>query len=347
MTPDKFQQAVLSWFEQSGRTDLPWQISISPYRVWVSEIMLQQTQVATVIPYFERFMARFPRVEKLANAPLDEVLHQWTGLGYYARARNLHKTAKQITSSLGGQFPDDIDQLMSLPGIGRSTAGAIRSIAFKKPAAILDGNVKRVLARFAAVEGWPGKSAVHNKLWQLAEQYTPNSHTADYSQAMMDLGATLCTKTSPSCIACPLTSDCVAHAQGNPQDYPGKKPTKILAVKNTVFLLMRNDQGEILLQQNPPAGLWGGLWVLPQIERVSQLYDFIGQLGMKMISSSHLENRRHTFSHFHLDYQPILVNVQKVGHRIAQPDHQLWYNPQKPLSLGMPAPIKALIDSNF
>ena len=346
MTPDKFQQAVLNWFGQSGRTDLPWQISISPYRVWVSEIMLQQTQVSTVIPYFERFIARFPRIEKLAEAPLDEVLHQWTGLGYYARARNLHKTAQLITSNLDGQFPDDIEKLMELPGIGRSTAGAIRSIAFKKPAAILDGNVKRVLARFAAVQGWPGKSAVHNQLWQLAEQYTPNRRTDDYSQAMMDLGATLCTKTSPSCNLCPLHSDCIANAQGNPLDYPGKKPKKTLPIKNTIFLMIRNDQGEILLQQNPPAGLWGGLWVLPQIEQANQMQKYIAQIGMKIINSSQLENRRHTFSHFHLDYRPILVNVQKTGHRIAQPDHQLWYNPKNPLSLGMPAPIKALINNN-
>ena len=235
MIAEDFQQAVLGWFKHSGRSDLPWQQSINPYRVWVSEIMLQQTQVATVIPYFERFMQSFPTVDKLATAPLDNVLHHWTGLGYYARARNLHKTAQIICTTHNGQFPDDIEQLTDLPGIGRSTAGAIRSIAFKKPAAILDGNVKRVLARFAGVAGWPGKSSVHNQLWEIAESFSPQTHTADYSQAMMDLGATLCTKTSPNCCECPLATDCLANAQGNPQDFPVKSQKRNYPSKKPYF----------------------------------------------------------------------------------------------------------------
>ena len=194
MSAKQFQQAVLTWFDVHGRTNLPWQTSISTYSVWVSEIMLQQTQVNTVIPYFERFMQSFPTVEALAAASGDEVLHHWTGLGYYARARNLHKTAQIICSDLGTEFPDSVEQLCELPGIGRSTAGAICSIAFKKPAAILDGNVKRVLARYAAIEGWPGQTSVHNKLWLQAELYSPVQRVADYTQAMMDLGATLCTR---------------------------------------------------------------------------------------------------------------------------------------------------------
>ena len=347
MRPEDFQRAVLDWFKQSGRTDLPWQQSINPYRVWVSEIMLQQTQVATVIPYFERFMQSFPTVDKLATAPLDDVLHHWTGLGYYARARNLHKTAQIVYSSFNGQFPDTIEQLIELPGIGRSTAGAIRSIAFKKPAAILDGNVKRVLARFAAVAGWPGKSSVHNQLWEIAERYSPSTYTAEYSQAMMDLGATLCTKGSPNCCECPIAKACLAYGQGNPQDFPGKKPKKKLPIKETVFLLICNEQGELLLQQNPPAGLWGGLWVFPQVENLNRLSDFINQIGLELISRSLLEKDRHTFSHFHLDYQPVIVRVQKTSHSVANRDDQCWYNPENPISLGMPAPVKALMARNI
>ena len=215
MKPQEFQQAVLDWFEHQGRTDLPWQNPITPYRVWISEIMLQQTQVSTVIPYFERFMESFPNVELLAKASVDDVLHHWTGLGYYARARNLHKTAQLIAFDRDQQFPDTVEELSALPGIGRSTAGAIRSIGFKKPAAILDGNVKRVLARYGAVKGWPGKTVVHNQLWDIAEKYSPNQKTQEYTQAMMDLGALLCTKNSPDCVLCPIASGCKALSEGS------------------------------------------------------------------------------------------------------------------------------------
>ena len=265
MSPKKFQNAVLNWFDQYGRTNLPWQQSINPYRVWVSEIMLQQTQVSTVIPYFERFMHSYPTVDALAAAPLDEVLHHWTGLGYYARARNLHKTAQLVSSELSGQFPDNVPQLIELPGIGRSTAGAISSIAFKNQATILDGNVKRVLARFSATDGWPGKSAVVEKLWLIAETYTPLKRIADYTQAMMDLGATLCTRSSPNCEQCPLMKDCKAFKQGNPQDYPGKKPKKKLPVRTTCFLMIKNSDGALLLEQNPPAGLVGWTLGIPPV----------------------------------------------------------------------------------
>ncbi|MGB1334151.1 MAG: A/G-specific adenine glycosylase, partial [Porticoccaceae bacterium] len=214
MQPQEFQRAVLDWYQHQGRTDLPWQNPITPYRVWISEIMLQQTQVSTVIPYFERFMNSFPTIESLAEAHIDEVLHHWTGLGYYARARNLHKTAQIVAFEMNQQFPDTVEALAALPGIGRSTAGAIRSIGFRKPAAILDGNVKRVLARFAAIDGWPGKTAVHNQLWDIAEQYNPQQHTQEYTQAMMDLGALLCSKKTPQCDACPIATGCKAFAEG-------------------------------------------------------------------------------------------------------------------------------------
>jgi A/G-specific adenine glycosylase len=345
MRPAQFQKSVLDWFDQYGRTNLPWQQDIGAYPVWVSEIMLQQTQVATVIPYFERFMQSFPTVYELAAAPLDDVLHHWTGLGYYARARNLHKTAQHVVTELKGQFPDNVTQLIELPGIGRSTAGAISSIAFKNPASILDGNVKRVLARFSATEGWPGKREVVEKLWLIAETYTPLERIADYTQAMMDLGATLCTRSSPSCSECPLMSSCIAYKQGNPKDYPGKKAKKKLPVKTAYFLMLRNEQGELLLEQNPPVGLWGGLWIFPQCETEVELAELYVRLGVAPTTEDIQEVKRHTFSHFHLDYQPVQATVTSTGasaHQIAESPNQVWYNPQKPLSLGMPAPIKAL-----
>ena len=343
MTAEQFQQAVLNWFDTHCRKYLPWQTSISPYSVWVSEIMLQQTQVNTVIPYFERFMQSFPQVQALAAAHEDSVLHHWTGLGYYARARNLHKTAKLICSDLNGEFPDTVEQLVELPGIGRSTAGAICSIAFKKPAAILDGNVKRVLARYAAIDGWPGQTAVHNRLWLEAETYSPVQRVADYTQAMMDLGATVCTRSSPSCERCPLSDNCVAYSQGKQAEYPGKKPKKKLPVRTSCFLLIYNQQGELLLQKNPPAGLWGGLWVLPQVDAVDEAEEYCSKIGLELTEQQVQPAQRHTFSHFHLDYQPILAQAIDRSCAVAEGDNQLWYNPQNPLSLGMPAPIVALI----
>jgi len=346
--PAQFQKAVLDWFDQYGRTNLPWQQDIGAYPVWVSEIMLQQTQVSTVIPYFERFMQRFASVYDLAEAPLDEVLHHWTGLGYYARARNLHKTAQIVVNDLHGQFPDTVAQLTELPGIGRSTAGAISSIAFKNQATILDGNVKRVLARFSATEGWPGKRDVVEKLWLIAETYTPHQRIADYTQAMMDLGATLCTRSSPNCSECPLITDCNAYRQGNPQDYPGKKAKKKLPVKTAYFLMLSNNHGELLLQQNPPVGLWGGLWVFPQCETDTELADTCLRLGVQPGTEEILDVRRHTFSHFHLDFQPVrasVVNPEQSASEVAESPNQVWYNPKNPLSLGMPAPIKALFEN--
>ena len=345
MKPTDFQHAVLDWYQHQGRKDLPWQNPITPYRVWISEIMLQQTQVSTVIPYFVRFMASFPTVADLAKASVDEVLHHWTGLGYYARARNLHKTAQLISFEMNQQFPNTVEELSQLPGIGRSTAGAIRSIGFKKPAAILDGNVKRVLARYAAIDGWPGKTAVHNQLWDVAELYSPDQHTQEFTQAMMDLGALLCTKKSPDCGSCPIARGCKAKAEGNQALYPGKKPKKLTPVRESIFLMLRNPHGDILLQKNPPAGLWGGLWVLPQIQQRKQLEATCNQLGLSIKSEQLLEKQRHSFSHFHLDYQPLQVEVEESCDSINENNDLVWYNPENPLSLGMPAPIKALLIS--
>jgi len=234
----EFSDKVLNWFDQQGRKDLPWQQDINPYRVWVSEIMLQQTQVKTVIPYYQRFMQSFPTVEALAKATQDDVLKHWSGLGYYARGRNLHKSAQMVCNEFSGAFPVTLDEMQSLPGIGRSTAAAILSIAHNQQQAILDGNVKRVIARVFAVSGWPGQSAVLKKFWMLAEKLVPDSRNADYTQAMMDLGATVCTRTKPACENCPLSADCLAFKQGNIADYPGKKPKKALPKKQAIMLML-------------------------------------------------------------------------------------------------------------
>ncbi len=270
MSPEIFQQKILAWFDLFGRKDLPWQLNISPYRVWLSEVMLQQTQVTTVIPYFNHFIQKFPNVHQLANAPLDSVLHLWSGLGYYARARNLHKTAKSI-SVAGGEFPNDLNLLMQLPGIGRSTAGAISSIAFNKSQPILDGNVRRVLARFHVISGWTGGSKVNNKLWQLSSDYTPLLRVADYTQAMMDLGAPICIRSKPKCSQCPINSACLAKIEGKISELPTPKPRKSLPVKKTIFLMAQNQQGRILLEQRPKTGIWGGLWSFPEYESLANI----------------------------------------------------------------------------
>jgi len=223
---DSFSQQLLDWYDRHGRKELPWHRDRSAYRVWVSEIMLQQTQVTTVIPYFERFMERFPSVHDLASAAREEVLGYWSGLGYYARARNLHAAAIEVVERFGGEFPQDPEQLQSLRGIGRSTAAAIAAQAFDRRAAILDGNAKRVLARYHAIEGWPGKTAVTKKLWDCAEQHTPHERVCDYTQAIMDLGAMVCTRRNPACAACPMRTGCIGYARNNPEAYPGRKPKK-------------------------------------------------------------------------------------------------------------------------
>lgn len=338
-----FSAPVLKWFDQHGRKHLPWQQDISAYRVWLSEIMLQQTQVATVIPYFERFIARFPNVQSLAAAPIDEVLHLWTGLGYYARARNLHKCAQTVVSQHGGEFPATVEALVELPGIGRSTAGAIVSIAFQKRAAILDGNVKRVLARYHAVEGWPGQLDVARQLWEIAENYTPKTRANHYTQAMMDMGATLCTRSKPKCDACPLSGGCIAYAQGNPQDYPGKKPKKTLPEKSVQLLMLRNPAGDLLLQQRPAQGIWGGLWSFPELAIDADAQEYVEDHYGKVIELEEWNSYRHTFSHYHLDITPVLVQLAKSPNAIGESANH-WYNPHQPDALGLAAPVKKLLE---
>ncbi len=346
MTPSQFSSAVLDWFDQHGRHDLPWQAEKTAYFTWLSEIMLQQTQVTTVIPYFETFRDNYPTVEDLAAADLDDVLHHWTGLGYYARARNLHKTAVIVANDFGGQFPESVDELEQLPGIGRSTAGAILSISTGKRAAILDGNVKRVLARFYGVEGWPGTTATMKELWHYAEQNTPYERAGDYTQAMMDMGATLCTRSKPACLLCPIQQGCVAHAEGRTSELPASRPKKTLPVKQTMMLLIRDQEGLILLRQRPATGIWGGLWSLPE---TSDLRDAEQETGLPVDTDSAvaLEPLRHTFSHFHLDITPVQISLKdnNPANCVMEQPATLWYNLRQPQKVGLAAPVKKLLTS--
>jgi len=342
MTPAQFSSAVLDWYDQHGRHDLPWQQGINPYRVWVSEIMLQQTQVSTVLNYFDRFMQALPTVQALAEAPEDEVLHLWTGLGYYTRARNLQKAAKIVVEQHGGEFPRSVEQLTELPGIGRSTAGAIASISMGIRAPILDGNVKRVLARYTAQAGYPGEPKVANQLWATAERFTPHIRANHYTQAMMDMGATLCTRSKPSCLICPLQRGCEAHLHGEETRYPEPKPRKALPQRRTLMPLLANHEGAILLYRRPSSGLWGGLWSLPELEDIQQLDDLAYQHGLRLAESRALDGLTHTFSHFQLAIEPWLVRVDPVGQHVAEADW-LWYNLATPPRLGLAAPVKKLL----
>jgi A/G-specific adenine glycosylase len=341
-----FTENLLDWYRRCGRHDLPWQKDPDPYRVWVSEIMLQQTQVGTVIPFFQRFMARFPDVHSLAVAELDEVLHLWTGLGYYARARNLHRAASLVRDHHQGSLPENLEGLQALPGIGRSTAGAILALALNQCHPILDGNVKRVLARYHAVDGWPGHRAVEQRLWELARQYTPADTAADYTQAIMDLGATVCTRTSPLCHACPVASGCAALCLGRQQDFPGKKSKKAQPVKQVCFAIIENSQGEVLLQRRPPAGIWGGLWSFPECPVETDVAAWIKQMfGSTVYGLRRDTPLRHTFSHFHLDITPVRALMRMPPAALRDQGDTVWVAPGQELTLGVAAPVKKLLES--
>ena len=341
-----FANKVLRWFDQHGRKDLPWQHDINPYRVWVSEIMLQQTQVKTVIPYFERFIQSFPSVQDLANADEDAVLKHWSGLGYYARARNLHKAAKTVCEQFEGKFPTTLDDMVSLSGIGRSTAAAILSISHDQKEAILDGNVKRVLCRVFAVAGWTGKSAVLKQLWQIADVLVPNNRNADYTQAMMDLGATLCTRSKPSCDECPLQKDCLAYLQGNQTDFPNKKPKKKIPERNAIMLLLLNKEGDVLMQKRPPAGIWGGLWCFPQFDFKEDAANWLEQQFAQPIESAHdFEELTHVFSHFKLHIHALKVELKTpIKLAVMESDDKLWYNITTEFNGGLATPVTQLLD---
>lgn len=343
--PPPIALALLRWFGLHGRHDLPWQQPIDPYRVWVSEIMLQQTRVTTVIPYFQRFIARFPDVHALAAASLDEVLHLWTGLGYYSRARHLHRTAQHICTQYSGRFPDTATELSQLPGIGLSTAGAIVSIALGQRAPILDGNVKRVLARLRRIEGWTGQRAVERQLWHWADYYTPHERVAEYTQAIMDLGAMVCTPRRPECTSCPLQTYCDAYQTGDVDKYPGKKPRKTLPVHDTRLLMLQTSDDHILLERRANTGVWQDLYCFPELPEATTPTTWCEQQGLSATTIYHLPAFRHTFSHYHLDIQPVHVLLAGSADIAMAETHQLWYNIHHPVAIGLAAPVKRLLTS--
>lgn len=348
MTDDRFTQGILHWFDSGGRKDLPWQQNATPYRVWVSEIMLQQTQVATVMPYYLRFMEAFPDVTALADAELDEVLRLWSGLGYYARARNLYKAACEIRDRYDGKFPERFDDTVALPGVGRSTAGAILSLSLGRRHAILDGNVKRVVARYHAVSGWPGRSSVSRELWDYADQHTPDENVAAYTQAIMDFGATVCTMRSPACTTCPLGADCQANVFGSQADYPGKQEKKAKPHRHTHMALALCD-GHLFLEQRPPSGIWGGLWSLPEFTSEKRL---VGWCEQRLTSAAVRIERwtmlRHSFSHYDLEIRPVVVRLDKGSRNLADADGNtdagIWYRYSDAPRFGLAAPVKKLIE---
>ncbi len=340
-----FAAALLAWHEHHGRKDLPWQHETTPYRVWVSEIMLQQTQVATVIGYFNRFVESFPDVTTLAAAPVDEVLHLWSGLGYYARARNLHRAAERIVDEHGGEFPRTLEAAMALPGVGRSTAGAILALACGQRHSILDGNVKRVLARYFAIEGFPGLSAVSNRLWSLAEDCTPQENVARYTQAIMDLGATLCVRRKPQCATCPLAAGCVARRAGRQHDLPAPRPRRARPRRRTCMLLALREQRFVLLQRRPPAGIWGGLWGLPEFDTAQAAQEWCQlQFGDLPAPPRGGPVVHHAFTHFDLEIEPLTVDCGAPS-AVMEAGSWVWYDPVVPAKLGLAAPVKALIES--
>ncbi len=345
----QFSQQVLQWFHHQGRKNLPWQQNKTPYRVWVSEIMLQQTQVATVIPYYQRFMASFPTIADLANADEDTVLHHWTGLGYYARARNLHKTAQVIVEKHEGVFPENIEEVVALAGIGPSTAGAILSLSLGKHHAILDGNVKRVLARCYMLEGYNGLSRYENTLWHITHQLTPKTDVAHYNQAMMDLGSLICTRSKPQCELCPLSTSCLAFNHQQQSHFPQKKPKKITPEKSTIMVIPKIGQ-KVLMEKRPPTGIWGGLWCFLEVQNKNDIALLLEKHALKIKTKTQLPPFRHTFSHFHLDITPIVIECESVEcqslsqQEINENSTQQWYDLQTQTNVGFAASTLKLIN---
>lgn len=340
-----FSRRLLHWHRHHGRHDLPWQKRRTPYRVWVSEIMLQQTRVSTVIPYYTTFMQRFPGIRALADADRDEILHLWSGLGYYARARNLHRAAIRIRDEHGGRFPLEIDELMALPGIGRSTAGAILALSRNQRHPILDGNVRRVLARHRGIAGWPGRADISRQLWDIADACTPDTGVAEYTQAIMDLGAVICVRSNPHCSDCPVAGDCIARQLGKQHEFPGKKPHKPMPVKKTVFAILENNNGEIMLQQRPPAGIWGGLWSFPECSLEEDIENWLAtRLGYKVKMLRQLAPLRHSFSHYHLDIFPVHIRIDHMNRQgITEAGKRIWFSPGNRHRIGLAAPVKSLL----
>jgi A/G-specific adenine glycosylase len=339
-----FAPALLAWYDRHGRKSLPWQSPRTPYRVWLSEIMLQQTQVATVTGYFQRFVDALPDLRALAEAPVDQVLGLWSGLGYYSRARNLHKAAKLCLERHGGELPPDFDALAALPGIGRSTAGAILAQAWGLRHAILDGNVKRVLSRYHGVEGWPGSTATARTLWQHAQDNTPHARIADYTQAIMDLGATLCVRSRPRCGVCPVAGGCVALRDQLTAQLPARKPAKASPTRATCMLILRDRNDRILLQRRPATGVWAELWSLPEAAAPADAARVARAAGAQFDAAMPLASFVHVFSHYRLDITPLLARAKALP-QVADRDDLRWCSADEFLQLGLPAPVRRLLQS--
>lgn len=345
ISTNAFAPRLIAWQRAHGRHDLPWQRTRDPYRIWLSEVMLQQTQVATVIPYFARFLARFPDVASLAAAPLDDVLALWAGLGYYARARNLHRCAQVVVEQHNGEFPLDFEAMAALPGIGRSTAGAILAQAHGQRHAILDGNVRRVLARHAAIAGWPGVPAVQKQLWTLAERLLPHDRLADYTQALMDLGASICSARKPKCLLCPVSADCSARKTDTISQYPGAKPARERPQRYNTLLLIEDEAGRLLLERRPPSGLWGALWCPPLLSDADPVPDdWLAAQGLQSRAQTALPPIAHAFTHFDLELQPLRMHASPADSVIRESRWQ-WIDAERLATLGLPAPIRRMLDS--
>jgi A/G-specific adenine glycosylase len=335
----KFASALIDWQGKHGRRDLPWQGTTDPYRIWLSEVMLQQTQVSAVIPYYERFLRRFPAVEALAAASEDEVLRLWSGLGYYARGRNLHAAAKTVLQL--GSFPRTAEEIEKLPGIGRSTAAAIAAFAFGERAAILDGNVKRVLARYFGIEGWPGEKPVESLLWARANTVLPKSGIETYTQALMDLGATVCTRSVPRCGACPVRRECKARKSGRTAEIPAPRPRKALPQKAVTWLVLL-DRGQVLLEKRPAPGIWGGLWSFPEAPAKDLDAYCRRTLGCEVDARKQLETLEHGFTHFRLNIRPLLCGVTRKGN--LESPGRLWLDLDEARDAAVPTPVRKLLE---
>ena len=341
MTLVSFADDVIAWQAAHGRHDLPWQNTCDAYAIWVSEIMLQQTQVATVIPYYRRFMARVPDVGVLAAAPLDDVLSHWSGLGYYSRARNMHRAAELIRDNHHGRFPKTLDDIERLPGIGRSTAAAIAVFAYGARRAILDGNVKRVLARIGGILGYPGAKRVADELWRAAELLLPERHVEAYTQGLMDLGATVCQRSTPRCGACPVTQHCTALREGRTDTLPSPRPRKALPHRNTVMLILEHD-GALLLEKRPAPGIWGGLWCFPEASADDDIETAcVQRFGACIGAIQRLPDVEHGFTHFSLTITPQRLQVRALQSRAAESDYQ-WLPIEQLQAAPVPAPVKRI-----
>ena len=339
-----FAGQIVRWQKRHGRHGLPWQHVRGAYRIWLAEIMLQQTQVATVIPYYQRFLKRFPTLKSLAAAPLDDVLAQWSGLGYYSRARNLHHAARRIVSEYRGRFPHDFEAVLALPGIGRSTAAAICAFAFGERRAILDGNVKRVFARCFGVTGWPGAPRVEAKLWALAEALLPRHDIAAYTQGLMDLGATICTRSKPRCDACPLRGRCIARRENRIAQLPAPRPRAALPRKRAQMLVLLHG-GAVLLEKRAPSGIWGGLWSLPEARPEDDIVALCRRrYGAEIAPPAPLPIIAHGFTHFHLDIEPARCAVTRLVPAAAEPG-TLWLPIADALGAAIPAPVRRILSA--